>query len=217
MICIEIIEVGLINWLVVVVVVDGIVLVNEDGSISWIVCLQVEIDQIEVLVCVVMGFVSNDVCQDDLIVIQIEFVCVDLLLGLEVVGGFSFNKNDLLCGVEVLVMFIIVLLVIFFVVCLLVKGVGIVVVVLVGLVLVVVGVVLVYMLDIFNVLMVLLILDILVVLFISGVLVLVENVFIDIEKIDGQVKVFLIKKVVFFVEQYLEESIFILCSWLYDF
>lgn len=212
----EIIEAGSINRLAVAVAVDGIVSVNEDGSTSWTARPQAEIDQIEALVRAAMGFVSNDARQDDLTVTQIEFARVDPLLGSEAAGGFSFNKNDLLRGAEVLVMFITALLVIFLVARPLVKGAGTAAAAPAGLALAAAGAAPAHTLDTSNAPTALPTSDIPAALPTSGAPASVENALIDIEKIDGQVKASSIKKVASLVEQHPEESISILRSWLHD-
>lgn len=212
----EIIEAGSINRLAVAVAVDGIVSVNEDGSTSWAARPQAEIDQIEALVRAAMGFVSNDTRQDDLTVTQIEFARVDPLLGSEAAGGFSFNKNDLLRGAEVLVMFITALLVIFLVARPLVKGAGTAAAAPAGLALAAAGAAPAHTLDTANAPTALPTSDAPAALPTSGAPASVENALIDIEKIDGQVKASSIKKVASLVEQHPEESISILRSWLHD-
>lgn len=212
----EVIEAGSINRLAVAVAVDGVVTMNEDGTTSWTARPQAEIDQIEALVRAAMGFVSNDARQDDLTVTQIEFARADPLLGSQAAGGFSFNKNDLLRGAEVLVMFVTALLVIFLVARPLVKGAGTAAAAPAGLALAAAGAAPAHTLDTANAPTALPTADIPTALPGGGAPATMENALIDIEKIDGQVKASSIKKVASLVEQHPEESISILRSWLHD-
>ncbi len=213
----EIIEAGSINRLAVAVAVDGVLTTNEDGTSTWAARSAEEIAQIEALVRSAMGFVSSDTRQDDLTVTQIEFARTNPLLGTEAAGGFSFNKNDVLRGAEVLVMFITALLVIFLVARPLVKGAGSAAIAPAGLALATAGGAPAHTLDTANAPTGLPTAEVPAALPAGAAPPpSIDNALIDIEKIDGQVKASSIKKVASLVEQHPEESISILRSWLHD-
>ena len=212
----EIIEAGSINRLAVAVAVDGILTTNEDGSTTWTARPAEEIEQIEALVRSAMGYVNNGTRTDDLTVTQIEFARTNPLLGTEAAGGFSFNKNDLLRGAEVLVMFITALLVIFLVARPLVKGAGAGAAAPAGLALATAGGAPAHTLDTANAPTALPTAEPPAALPAGSAPPTIDNALIDIEKIDGQVKASSIKKVASLVEQHPEESISILRSWLHD-
>ena len=214
----QITEAGAIRRLSVAVAVDGILETLEDGTTQWRARSDEEIAQIEALVRSAMGFVDEPgIRQDLLTVTQMEFARADPLLGTAATGGFSFNKNDLLRGAEILVMFITAVLIIFLVARPLVKG--------AGSTPMPQGLALAGagagggggMLDTANAPTALpaAASDIPAALP-GGDGTGTASSMIDIEKIDGQVKASSIKKVVGIVEAHPEESISILRSWLHE-
>ena len=121
----QVTEAGAIERLSVAVAVDGIVEMQEDGTVQWRERPQAEIDQIEALVRSAMGYV-NEVGgrQDAVTVTQMEFARADPLLGTAATSGMSFTKSDIMRVAEIAVMFVTALLVIFLVARPLVKGAG---------------------------------------------------------------------------------------------
>ncbi|WP_300530053.1 flagellar basal-body MS-ring/collar protein FliF [Maricaulis sp.] len=214
----QVTEAGAIRRLSVAVAVDGILETLEDGTTQWSARPDEQIAQIEALVRSAMGFVDEPgVRQDTLTVSQMEFARADPLLGTAAAGGFSFNKNDLMRGAEILVMFITAMLIIFLVARPLVKG--------AGSTPMPQGLALAgagaggggAMLDTPNAPTALpsAAADIPAALP-GGDGMGSASSMIDIEKIDGQVKASSIKKVVGIVEAHPEESISILRSWLHE-
>ena len=115
-------QAGTIQRLSVAVAVDGLLTTAEDGTVQWTPRSDAVLQQIRELVEGTMGFVDDNQRQDALTVQQFEFARADPLAGTEATGGMSFNKNDIMRGVEILVLFITSLLVIFLVARPLVKG-----------------------------------------------------------------------------------------------
>ncbi|MDG1418048.1 MAG: flagellar basal-body MS-ring/collar protein FliF [Maricaulis sp.] len=116
-------EAGGIERLSVAVAVDGLLTTSEDGTVQWAPRSDAVLQQIRELVEGAMGYVNvTDGRQDALTVQQFEFARADPLAGTEATSGMSFTKNDIMRGVEILVLFVTSLLVIFLVARPLVKG-----------------------------------------------------------------------------------------------
>ena len=116
-------EAGDIERLSVAVAVDGTVEIAEDGTRTYVPRSAEEMTQITALVRSAMGFTQlENGRQDSLEVTNIRFSRADPAMGTPAASGFSLNKNDIMRGAEIGVMFLTALLVIFLVARPLAKG-----------------------------------------------------------------------------------------------
>lgn len=120
----EVIEPGAIKRLSVAVAVDGVTTTGADGKTTYAPRSAAEMANLDKLVRSAMGFDQSR--QDQVQVVNVRFNRqADGVPGAAAPGGlFSFDKNDMMRGVELLVMLVVGLLIIFFVVRPLLKSAG---------------------------------------------------------------------------------------------
>lgn len=120
----EVQEPGAVKRLSVAVAVDGVTTTAADGKTSYAPRSAQEMQQIEQLVRSAMGF--DQTRQDQISVVNVRFNREADGVGGTVAGAplFDFDKNDMMRGVELLVLAIVAALIIFFVVRPLLKSAG---------------------------------------------------------------------------------------------
>ena len=120
----EVIEPGAVKRLSVAVAVDGVTTTGRDGKTSYAPRSAADMQKIEQLVRSAMGFDQSR--QDQVQVLNVRFNReADGVPGAAASDSpFSFDKNDMMRGVELLVLLVVGLLIIFFVVRPLVKSAG---------------------------------------------------------------------------------------------
>ncbi|MBX7249035.1 MAG: flagellar M-ring protein FliF [Caulobacteraceae bacterium] len=119
----EVIEPGAIKRLSVAVAVDGVSTTDRDGKVTYAPRSAADMQKIEQLVRSAMGYDQSR--QDQVQVVNVRFNRdADGVDGGTSSTPFSFDKNDIMRGVELLVLLVVGLLIIFFVVRPLLKSAG---------------------------------------------------------------------------------------------